>query len=234
MLVLHAHWEPPRTPSETGGMLFWSEITEAPAPAWQRGRVARNPKPKEHPFCGPAQALRFIGIQGEEQTAVLRLPTSRTGPLPSPGLAHNWELDRDTKPFLAPWIVKGAWLHPVDAFHVLINLPVLNEEAVEQVVPFSLSADSLYWKRAAALALETLALQKLVPILAPADAAGKTFHARWLPVLDSPNDGIRLAQLEAAMPPVCRSAFVDHREPPSPRLLLAAFLNTVCDALARR
>jgi hypothetical protein len=42
---------------------------------------------------------------------------------------------------------------------------------------------------------------KLFPVLVPADADTKAFHARSLPVLDSQ----RLAQLEAPMPPVYRS-----------------------------
>ena len=240
MLVLHTHWHHPRTPAETGSVLFWAEISESAPPTWRRGRIAANPKPKDHPFCAPHLAVGMIlgRNDGDESAVTLRLPTTRSGPLPSPGLIHNWELDQETPPFLAPWIVKGLWLPLAEALPLLVNLPELDAENVQ----FVLGTDALFWSRAAALALETLAAHKLVPILAPADAAGKVFHARWLPVLDGPKDGPRLAQLEAAMPPVCRSAFTPHPslkgeqgdEGLSPRALLTAFLNTGCDALARQ
>ncbi|MFZ6030204.1 MAG: DEAD/DEAH box helicase [Chloroflexota bacterium] len=229
MLVLHAHWQPPQHSSESGGMLFWAEMSEGKSPAWQRGRLAQNPRPKEHPFCAPLQAVqRILAQKGEEQSAVLRLPTSRSGPLPSPELVHHWELDADTPAFLAPWIVKGHGMLPAEALALLVDLPKLDVENAQ----FVLGADAIFWSRAAALALETLAAQKLVPVLVPADTAGKVFHARWLPILDGPKDGPRLAQLEAAMPPLCRAASVTPEL--SPRSLLTSFLDTNCDAFARQ
>jgi len=188
------------------------------------------------------QAL--LGGAGQEQTAVLRLPTTRSGPLPSPGLIHAWELDVATSPFLAAWKIIGVWLLPAEALPVLVNLPELDAESGQ----ISLGADAVYWSRVAALALETLAAQILVPVLVPADATGKIFHARWLPILDGPKDGPRLAQLEAAMPPVCRAALAgqpggyrvgkgnegESNPALSPRILLSSFLNTACDALARQ
>ena len=70
----------------------------------------------------------------------------------------------------------------------------------------------------AALALESLAAQKLVPVIDGEDA-------RWLPVLDSPRDAQRLSQLETAMPPICRAEAVENGEHLSPRILLNSFLN---------
>ena len=105
--------------------------------------------------------------------------------------------------------------------------------AGKETPDFAPGAGTRYWQRCAALVLEVLAAQKLVPILVPAPD-GKTCFGRWLPVLDGPKDGPRLAQLEAAMPPVCRSALVSGQEPPPPRILLSTFLNATCDALARR
>ena len=85
MLILHVHRQPPLTPSETGGILFWAETGDAELPAGQRGRLAKNPKPKNHPFCAPIPELRSAtGLTGKESAATLRLPTTRTGPLPSP------------------------------------------------------------------------------------------------------------------------------------------------------
>ncbi len=233
MLILHTHWQAPRLPAETGAVLFWAETNEAPSPTWQRGRIAANPKPKDHPFCAPFSALELIlGRKGGNESAItLRLPTTRTGPLPSSGLIHNWELDTDTSPSLAPWVMTGLCLPPVEALPLLVNLPELDAEDTL----FVLGTDTLFWSSAAALALETLAAQKLIPILVPADLAGQTFHARWLPILDAPKDSQRLARLEAAMPPVCRAAVTTSTAAPlSPRTLLTSFLNLTCDAFARQ
>jgi len=89
------------------------------------------------------------------------------------------------------------------------------------------------------LVLETLAGHKAIPVLAEV-GDGKTYHARWLPVLDGPKDAAKLAQLEAGMPSVCRAEiFVSNGErrkeelPPTPKALLTSFLHTFCDALAR-
>jgi SNF2 family DNA or RNA helicase len=240
MLVLHAHWEPPCSPAETSGVLFWAEMSEGMPPVWKRGRIAANPKPKDHPFCAPLQAIQWaLDRDGDEGAAIVRLPATRSGPLPSPELIHNWELDQETSPFLAPWVIKGLWLPIAEALLLLVDLPEIEAENRQ----FVLGVDARYWGSAASLALEALAAHKLVPVLAQADPAEKVFHARWLPVLDSPRDGPRLALLEAAMPPVCRCAFIaqtptggkgqPEREL-SPRRLLTTFLNTGCDALARK
>jgi len=241
MFVLHAHWQPPRFatdtvggPAKDGGVLFWAETSEGTPPTWQRGRLAQRAKPRAHPFCAPLSAVQLIlEHKGGERTAILRLPTTRTGPWPSPGLIHDWELDLETPPSLAPWSITGLWLSPVEALPLLVNLPALQWVGANDG-QLALGPDAQFWSRAAALVLETLAAQKLVPVLVTIDSGGKAFHAHWLPVLDGPNDGPRLAKLEAAMPPVCRSAATDNGELLSPRGLLTTFLNMFCDALARQ
>jgi SNF2 family DNA or RNA helicase len=248
MLHLHVHWQPPLSPTDPGGIFFWAETSQAPSPPWQRGRLAQSPKPKPHPFCASLQTLEHVlASEGEERNVTLRLPSTRTGPRPAPGLVHSWELDDDTQPFLAPWIAPGLWLPPADAWKLLLELPALADSGGDGPPPFTLGDDARFWDHVAVLVLETLAAQKLVPVLAPASPDGKTFHARWLPVLDGPADGPRLAHLEAAMPPICRAALpspspgdkarsqtLSGGDGGTPRGLLATFLNTTCDALARR
>ncbi len=248
MLVLHAHWKPPLTPADPGGVLFWAETSEGNPPAWQHGRLPNNSKLKEHPFCAPLSPLRqILGSGGEDAFLTLRLPTTRTGPQPSPDLVHDWSLDRELQPALAPWKIRGIWLEPAEAFQALLDLPGRASAAVPAGTgvkgengdtngphTFRLAADARYWHLVAALALEIMAAQKLVPLLVPVDATGKLYHARWLPVQDGPKDGPRLKQVEAAMPPVCRAEALDGTEPPAPRVLVNTFLSTVCDALMRQ
>ena len=244
MLHLHVHWQPPHTPGDAAGILFWAETSQEPSPAWQRGRLAHNPKPRPHPFCASLQTLETVlACRGEEGTAILRLPSTRTGPRPAPGLIHSWELDTDTSPFLAPWIVSGMRLPPAAAWRLLLELPAMTDTRGNGSLLLMLGEDVRFWSHAAALAAEIITAQKLLPVLVPTSPDGKTMHARWLPVLDGPADGPRLAQLEAAMPPVCRAALPN--SPPAnkvsregnertPRSLLITFLNTTCDALARQ
>jgi SNF2 family DNA or RNA helicase len=245
MIVLHVHWQPPRSPVDSGGMLFWAETSDAPQPRQQKGRLAKSPRAKDHPFClAPATLRQVAGLDLQQAgarpgQATLRLPTTRTGPQPSPSLLHDWDLDEETPPFLAPWHVHGIWLPSVQALPQADALPT----------QLALGADARYWQLAAALVLETLATQKLVPVLVPADATGRTFHARWLPILDGPKDAPRLARLEKAMPPICRAEVYpssgktkvreapDFSHPdsgPTPRALLDTFLKTMADALARQ
>jgi SNF2 family DNA or RNA helicase len=248
MLHLHVHWQPPVSPGDSGGVLFWAETSEAPPPPWQRGRLPQKPKPRPHPFCAPLQDLEpALGGAGEERSITLRLPSTRSGPRPAPGLIHAWDLDEDTLPWLAPWEVSGWQLAPAEACGLLLELPDLADMRQDGASHITLGDDARFWGQAAGLVLETLAAQKLVPVLAPAGPDGNTFHARWLPVLDGPADGPRLARLEAAMPPICRAAqpasapgkqarsqASPGNDGGTPRSLLFTFLNTTSDALARR
>lgn len=233
MQVLHAHWHTPANPADPGGLLFWLESSAAAPPLRQRGRISTKAKP--HPFCAEPQdawALlhRFGAAARVEQLDVvtLWLPTTRTGPLPSPQLIHDWELD-DSPLALAPWRITGAIATPLAGFTLLNGLT-----ASELLPPgLALGDDVRFWQTAANLVLETLARHKLLPVLAPANADASRFHARWLPVLDEASDAPRLARLLAAMPPLCRAETAAPEQAPAPRLVLDSFLNTMTDALAR-
>lgn len=224
MQVLHAHYSP-----QEPGLTFWLETADLPAPKPQRGRATENPKIKPHPFSvAPAELSR--SIPGEKRRIALQLPAVKGIPLPSPQLVHNWDIETEN-PALAPFVVDGIFL-PFD-----VALTVLLDFSTPQPASTGLYAPSpvfRYWGVAATLALETLAAQKLVPTI-------ENNSARWLPVLDSPKDAARLAQLTAAMPPICRAELPspagrgagDERELISPKNLLTHFIDTFCDALAR-
>lgn len=178
---------------------------------------------------------RLLNIEGASKTVTLRLPAVKGIPLPSPQLIHNWNLD-SKKPKLAPFLVNGIWMRPLEAVSTLLAFS--SQTANASLVP---AADTRFWSMVGALSLETLAAHKLLPIIVN---EGKDYYARWLPVLDSPKDAARLKQLEEAMPAVCRAALTPSpstlkgtrpkgRGEQSPKNLLSSFLNTFCDALAR-
>jgi SNF2 family DNA or RNA helicase len=216
MNTLHAHFQPSQENGKPGGIIFWAETSDAPQPVPQRGRTAKNPKPKPHPFTV------YPNLAGEKRTLTLRLPAVKGIPLPSPGLIHNWEIDT-TEPALAPFMVDGVWMPPVEALPVLLAYSTLQTDPGASYRPGTCFR---YWNMVAALALEALATHKLIPVIDGKDA-------RWLPVLDSPRDAQRLSQLEAAMPPICRAEPTEEGEHLSPRVLLNSFLNIFCDSLAR-
>jgi SNF2 family DNA or RNA helicase len=237
MLVLHAHWSPPGSPDELGEVVFWVETSLVDLPSKSQTRPTKRPKPKKHPFCLETARLQDLFQEaGTAGSLILLLPTTRSGPLPSPKLSHSWQLDLKS-PVLAPWKVQGVRCAPEEAFPILLGLGVQNGYLAAAGSPYLLADDAVFWKRAAALVLETLAAQKLFPIATAAGTSLNELHARWLPILDSVRDAQRLAQLEAAIPPVCRAEWLENNDqvsPPSAKMLLGSFLNTFCDTMARK
>ncbi|MBT3189202.1 MAG: DEAD/DEAH box helicase [Anaerolineae bacterium] len=213
MNIIHAHYQPPQKADDPSGIFFWAETPDAPQPPLRRGRVAKIPKPKPHPYAVAPN------IEGEKRTITLQLPEAKGIPAPSPQLIHNWTLP-STEKTLYPFNVDAIWVPALDAIALLQQLsapqPILDGTHVE------VGLVTIFWSRVASLALETLSAQKLIPIIEGKDA-------RWLPVLDSPHDAQRLSLLEKAMPPLCRAEFPEI----SSRNLLTSFLNTFCDSLAR-
>ena len=216
MNTLHAHFQTPQEHGKPAGIIFWTETSDAPQPVPQRGRTAKKPKPRTHPFATSPN------LAGEKRTLTLRLPAVKGIPLPSPGLIHNWEIDT-AEPTLAPFTVDGIWMSPTEALLVLLAYSTPQTDPGTSYRPGTCFR---YWNMVVALALETLATYKLIPVIDGEDA-------RWLPVLDSPRDAQRLIQLETAMPPICRAEPTEEGEHLSPRILLNSFLNIFCDSLAR-
>jgi SNF2 family DNA or RNA helicase len=244
MWVLHAHWQPPRRPSEAGGFIFWAESPESKPQGRDHGTMAKRTELKDHPFCLEPETIRLqIGsgtpLDSAQLGAVkLRLPSTRNSPLPSPSLNPEWEPDDFSNPRLQPWLVRGLLLPAGKAFSVLANLPTESTAS-----GFVLGADATYWQHACSLVLEVLAEQKFLPVLEKAVVEGQSeqYFARWLPVLDSPKDGPRLEYLEKSMPPICRAEMVSQtrvgktiqQASITPHSLLDSFLKSTCDALAR-
>jgi SNF2 family DNA or RNA helicase len=207
MQKLHAHYSP-----KVQGLFFWLETTDLAEPVFARGRPAKNPKPKPHPYCAaPA-------FEGKKHTVCLSLPATRGFPLPSPGLIHPWDIP-DTNPSLAPFMIEGVRLPPEKALPILLafSKPHLGGRNI-----YTPSPTLQYWRMVASLILESLAHQKYVPVVDKKDA-------HWSPVLDTPEDAARITQLITAMPPICRAETPDYL----PETLLNLFINSFCDALIR-
>ncbi len=249
MITLHVHWQPPQTPDETGSLFFWGETSRTSIPLPRRGKLLPMARPRDHPFAARLDLLqRLLGYAPPGQIT-LRLPSNHSGPQPSPGLVIDWDSDPSAPLVLAPWKIPCLRFSPEDGLQVLVNLPeLINPEAAQTKAPgpglplsavqANLSADARFWHTAASLALETLAAGKFVPILTPTGDARWAYHGRWQPVLDGPQDGARLAMLEAAIPPICRAIYTEMHLSPSlanltPHALVDSFLKTTVDRLAR-
>ena len=217
MNILHAHFQLSQEDGKPSGIIFWAETPDAPQPIPQRGRTAKNPKPKPHPFAVSPN------LTGEKHILTLRLPAAKSIPLPSPGLIHNWEIDT-AEPTISPFTLDGIWMPPAEALPVLLSYSAHQPDPGASYRP---GTSFRYWNMVAALALEALATHKLIPVIDGEDA-------RWMPVLDNPKDAQRLNQLEAAMPALCRAEPTEEGENLSPRVLLNSFLNIFCDSLARQ
>jgi SNF2 family DNA or RNA helicase len=230
-------------PSDSGAIFFWAETSDAPQPARLN---LRQQTARPHPFAAPLKAV--YAVLGRHPTAdrafkpgeiVLRLPSARYGPLPSPPLVHEWDLSGAGEPVLAAWRIPACAASPADALELLQQLSGDTLPAHVHV-----GDDLRYWQVVFHLALETLAQQKVLPSLLVDDKAKRApiAYAQWTPVLDGPRDGPRLAQLRRAMPAVCRaqagkehpSASSASQQGSSSHQLLDSFLQETIDAFARR
>ncbi len=212
-LVLHLHWRPPASVDEEPITLLWAETREAPPPVRQRGRLSEKPRPRPHPFAiadlGKLRGLLQTFGSGPDplplaspasELLTLHLPTTRTGPLPSPELAHNWTLDREI-PVLAPWKIPALRLPLASAATLFGAL-----DAGPGPDHITLGSDLRYWQKAFGIILEILALQQYAPTVSAVESKRTIFYrAIWQPVIEGARYEDDVIALARAMPPVCRS-----------------------------
>jgi SNF2 family DNA or RNA helicase len=224
-LVLHGTW--------TGTTFFlWAESgTPAPKP---RGR---RPKLPPHPFSAEPDVLRAALDDVLEDTSPggitttafgLHLPTLGDLPLLPPWLQTGEEDSSTLSRDLAPWRVKGLALDILTALDLLVTLPVTG-------ISRRWARDLRYWSAAAKLGLEILARQSYLPGLREEQGA---YRAIWSPVLDRPEDVVRVRALTSGMPAVSRAWFdpksiPDPAQAPPPGELLSSFLESLVDRAVR-
>ncbi|MFQ5595013.1 MAG: SNF2-related protein [Anaerolineae bacterium] len=235
MFVLHGHWLLPTQPEERGHFSLWAETSEDDLPK-RRGRA---PKVPPHPFVATPRRLHEVlkplvplPASPTPTPLSLLLPAHKAVPLPSPRLVHDWDELADATPTgLRRFKLEGLALESTEALHLLTALP-----APEEMPPhLALGDDLIFWSTVARFTLELLAGQRYIPSIE--QVGPQTFHARWRPVFDRPEDASRLAQLLHAMPPAARACLPPdvkgEPEPAPAHRLLEDFFTTVVDAAIR-
>jgi superfamily II DNA or RNA helicase len=234
MIVLHGSWLP-QSGGVATGFVVWGEVAETGLQPRPRGRPKKSGPPiapRAHPFGASASTLRQalpapdLVAAAAEAAVVARLPSLAGAPLPTRPFLR--ETSATGQPELADWAVTGLVFEPAAALGLLAALPAPDDDTPG----VDLGADLMFWRMAARFVFDILAGQRSVPALVE---EGGRLLARWIPLLDAPEDRACFDQLVQAMPPACRALARDSQDPvPGPRVLLADFLNVTLDAFARR
>lgn len=210
-IILHGTWQP-----RTQRFFLWGEDALVTS---RRGRKQKLPP---HPFQASletvAARLNVSARASMPETRTIWLPSVASTPIPSPELVALGALPRADPPALAPWRLSGMELSPDDAIDVLLDLP--RREC---------GADLLAWREAALLALSLVVGQQALPALR---REGFRLRAFWMP-RPPPETARALANLAAAMPPLCRAVVDDPAAALAPRALLDDFISAAVDALVR-
>ncbi|MDD5186691.1 MAG: DEAD/DEAH box helicase [Methanoregula sp.] len=213
-----------------GTFFFWGEGPVAPI-VKKRGRKPLQPKPNPHPYALPAAELktalsnvlpRHLAITVGSIT--LTLPTTDTGPAPSPELAHELMLPCARTSLLTPWTV------PVISVPIAFALPLLlsgNEFNKDARYGSSLAA----WSVVALFTCELIASGSFAPAIAPAGAG--TTKGVWRPDLRD-EDKDRVRDLVKAMPPVVRAHLVPGEKGATLDGLVKKFIDAAMQAIVRQ
>jgi SNF2 family DNA or RNA helicase len=216
MSILHGSWIV--TAGETPYFFLWGE-------AWRRlttEEPAEPVHPRTHPFVMDAQDFwQFVADRQPE--FVRQLPATKAAK------AARWTQQIINLPTtdnqigagpIAPWLVMGARLTPIEAFQFLVALPL---SRLGQDDAF-FSGDLRFWSHVARWGLDLLARGKYLPHLLDN-------LSRWQVRLDSGTDQARLNMFAGQMPTVCR---MYGGTEPIPLDLIIDFLNHLVDAQVRQ
>ncbi len=233
--VLHLHWRFAGAHADPQA-LIWAETADAPQPSRRRGRLPKQPQPQPHPFALAEDEswhtlLQVFGgeliIHGRE-TLTLHLPSTRSGPQPSPQLHHHWDLD-SAPVFLAPWQIPAR---RIPLASLIIMFRHLQKTPAHDA--FILGSDFTYWLSAFDLVLQALARQHYIPLLEPVAGADARYKPIWQPVYDSQRFHDNVWAYAMAMPPICRSELGNDETETSALQILQHFIAAHVDHLVRR
>ncbi|HEX7588751.1 MAG TPA: DEAD/DEAH box helicase, partial [Anaerolineae bacterium] len=231
MRILHGSWLVDGAIERLSTFALWAETSETRA-----GASAR-----QHPFAMLARDLQSVLKElsignplernATQSTIALWLPSTRGVPQPSLEIFRDDAGDAaQGQVTLAKWRAESLTIAPRDTLDLLVSLPAPDETPSG----IKIGNDLRYWQVVAKFAFELLARQRYKPTL---EKQGDRFLAHWQPLLNEPDEQVRLTRLVRAMPPICRAAVpndkVAQRAVTSPRDLLADFLSTTIDAFAR-
>ena len=217
MLAIHAVWDCER-------LHIWSESSVLPLTvALSRGRPAKNPLPKPHPFTVPGRMLRDeieVALETAPSgsgTITCLLPSTKRGPLPSPWLIReDGPIEKPSR--LSPWSIDSATFDPCSALDLLIDLPVHPPHGL------AFAPSLRFWIEAARLALEIIAKEQFAPTIRDGSAA-------WVPVIDE-GERERIEILKEALPPSARSfaEASEHEGETLPDRLVRSFIERTVEA----
>ncbi len=232
MIRLHASW------GRTDCLHIWAEDTvEALERRPARGRPAKRPRPKVHPFAartdvlaGSIASVEFGAHPGSEPASdlTLWLPTDARGPVASASCTGT---DSERR-WLAPWTVPAVSLTATRAARMLLQLDDADAQRSVSV------SDSLhYFALVAKLAVEVVAGGRVVPVLVlesgNASVGAANWRAIWCPT-PTAHDRERLGKFAEAMPALCRAEASHGRDGAPAATILEACFTRFVDAEVRR
>jgi superfamily II DNA or RNA helicase len=219
MQLLHLHWQPYDALSSAGYLVIWAE---------DGASLPKRSRSNKHPFAAVTPELHAL-LQtldldqpfSRSRTFALSLPTGSLGPLPSPGLTHAQNLpDEATPPTEEIWQIPGVSLSTRQGWTLLVSQ--LNELALPAGLGWG--QDFRFWLAAAGLALRILSREEF-----KLNRLGRV--GNWS-FLKAPHHTAQMAQLQAAMPPLCRHNLDDPGGHHQPEALLQSFLRAMIGELA--
>ncbi|HLL78458.1 MAG TPA: hypothetical protein VKT25_03105, partial [Ktedonobacteraceae bacterium] len=159
MIVVHAIWN-----HHDGRLHLWAESSSLPLSISRKpGRQSKQAL--MHPYAAGQDALKealggLVGAltmrRAEAATLALELPSWAKGPLPSPELILEEEVEMEMAGFQT-WEVATLALQPAEMMDALLNLP---DYAPRET---AYSATLRFWTTAARLAYELVARQCYMP-----------------------------------------------------------------------
>lgn len=215
MQVLHSLWD-------TKTFYIWAE-SSAP-PLITPGSDSRTDRALAHPFSYSGKELKkhlsqTFQLDGSKmKTLVLRLPSGKTGPLPSPWLLLEDYLSEKATT-LIDCKVTALSLRPGTAINFLPNLPAHPPQGTTY-------ADSLlFWSKLALFALELVAREQFVPVI-------REGCSLWKAVMDE-KDRERLKAFSSSLPPSCLGLRSLPATQSFPSSLVKSFVDSAVDSLVR-